>query len=218
VTIDIGWTDPGRIGEADVGDYVPGGVWRRRIQYLAGVPQVLYTYYVDYRVVEWVSTDFAGTSARFCDSSDLTRFAAWFNDPDNIGKPVRWGLSTETPDLSPNFWADVKPDTPHDQYPPPPHYVDAGDIATFGADLGVNHCQASKAGDQEEVVAMMGWFGFNRTGRMIEIAPGRMAPEYTLPDLAQLRLGLSDPEGWRNTISGSAAERVPWTAVKHLYR
>jgi hypothetical protein len=62
----------------------------------------------------------------------------------------------------------------------------------------------------------MAWFGFNRTGQLVDIGNGEMVPEYALTDPAQRLVGLANPEGYRTATN--SASRVSWGTAKTLYR
>jgi hypothetical protein len=212
VVLYLGWTRPGmHRNDLTEGDdpYEPGDGWIRGVRFSVG--DDLHEAFYDNAVVEWPSPDM-GPSPGFTDTPDLAMFASYYGTG---GVRVRWGLNTETPTLSPNFFADF---TNHPETPGNPNYLDSADISHIAWDLG-NSCMLlpPKAGGEEDVATIMAWFGFTPTGGMIEIAPGKRVPEFVQSDSEQTQVGINDPYGYRRHI-GSATIPIPWTAAKKLYR
>jgi hypothetical protein len=204
----VGWSVPGSwhdYGTESTRHFVPGDV-RQRAATFGQAP--LYRAFYDVTTVEWVSTDMAGVTPRIVDPSDVAAFAASFGS----GGAVRWGHENENPPSSPTFRADVTNLSDLSQ-----HVLDSSDIGHFAADYSLaKECGLSKAVDRPDVDTIMSWYGFNRTGQLVDIGQGEMVPEYALTDPAQRMIGLANPEGYRTaTRSGG---KVSWGTAKTLYR
>jgi hypothetical protein len=206
VELHLSWSHPATRYDfvtQDDQDFTPGEVWRRE-KFIPGFPDLHITY--DVKIVEWVSTDYRAITPGLITAAD---FAYFLMDYGN-GGAVRWGFASESPANSPTFMADVT----NVNYSA--SYLDGGDLAHASYDLGREAaCQLGKPGNGVSWDAIMAWFGFARTGQMIDIGIATV-PEWTCTNPEQRLIGINDPYGYRRTIN--SARSVPWGEVKELYR
>lgn len=154
-------------------------------------------------ITQWVSSDASQTSPRVVNASDLAALSAHLN------QPFKWGYDPplgEGP-ASRNY---------HVNFAPFNDDIGSDDISAFAADNGKS-CGLAKATAEAERDALMSWFGFDRSGRQVEVVPGEPpVPEWVLVDAEQNHRAILDPEGYTSQISAHA--EVPWCRVKSLSR
>lgn len=162
---------------------------------------------MDIRIVEWVSTDMGNASRRVVDASDLSVFATYYGQG---GVQVRWGWETgESPPNSPNFQANVSP------FGDSALHLDTSDLYHMYLDLSKS-CGLSKAGNVDDPMQIMDWFGFASTGETIVWGPnGETGIKFIIADREQLTRAIANPYGY---LDQPAATMVPWRKVKELYR
>jgi hypothetical protein len=208
VAVVIGWEAPGcrpKSWPPPVinASYVPGDTLVQTVQVVHN-PFLEIAAYVPRLVVEWPSKDFVldGT----VDASDLGDFSAHFPV---LHSNFSYGLCNGP---APNWKYDVVPGD---------EAVDASDLGAFAQALGDDCGMApSKAGTEQdnERDAIMAWFGFALTGRMITISPTESVPEWELVDPVRNAVAILDPYGYRRTLAAAAAAPVSWSTVKVIYR
>lgn len=201
----LGWTSPATRIDAVNGTVhlVPGDIWTRSGQFT--ISGQLYEIRWDTMVAEWPSADFGNASPRQVEASDAAAFASAYGC---CGGAIRWGHTTESPASSPTFQADLA------NAGTSQHLLDSSDISAFATDWGKG-CGLSKVRNEEEVVAMMAWFGFAPTGDTITV-DGVELPEYANADPEQREIGIADPYGFLDHIEG--VQTIPWGGMKRLYR
>jgi len=202
----VGWHHPKTHFDDKLGSsvpLVPGSTWHRKIIW----GDNLFFTYVPMRIVQWVSTDMAGSDAASgpspgaVDAGDLSSWAPTF------GQPVYWGFDGGP---AANFRGNVAPGN---------NNIDAGDLSGMVADLGLKTCSLSKASAEAEREAIVTWFGYAPTGREIAIGPNgtRLVPEYALVDSERNARAIADPYGYERNQTNATRE-TPWGHVKALYR
>jgi hypothetical protein len=205
VRLYIFWARPGTYRDYASGideDFTPGETWTWATDF--GALRLK----MEAKIIEWVSTDYPAINPGLVTAADLGYFLQIYGEN---GGPVRWGLASESPVNSPTFQADVTPlglsyGT-----------LDGSDLSHMAYDVGRGaYCgMSSKAGDGASIETIMAWFGFTKTGNMIDIGIATV-PEYVCTNPEQRLIGIRNPFGYRNSIN--SAQSLPWSTAKALYR
>jgi len=165
-------------------------------------------------IVSHISTDIAGASFRYVDSSDLAALSA------HMGQDVLWGWADDPNDFSNlgrTYHVNVNcyAANPVDFFTPGTHAtrIDNSDLSVLAADIGKKHCEGEPAKadiSTTEKQAILDWFGIAPTGRLITPVPGsEPIPEYDIVDLDKNRNAISDPYGYQRHLLASGAKNIP---------